>query len=121
MEDIYSFVVDAETFGKVVDGKKNVHLRINSPKHKVYAVGNRITFIKTQEEGETEKQVQNAEIESLLYFGDIMESVETLGKERCGFKPGATFDKASDTFLAGESVESMEKYGIVALVFKLVD
>ena len=43
------------------------------------------------------------------------------GKERCGFKPGASFDKASDTFLAGESVENMEKYGLVALLFKKVD
>ncbi|MBE5755716.1 MAG: hypothetical protein IJ310_05405 [Clostridia bacterium] len=121
MEDIYTFIVDGETFEKVVQGKKDVHLRINSPKHKVYAVGNRISFVKAQEEGETEKQVQNADVESLLYFGNIMEAVETLGKERCGFKPSATFDKASDIFLAEESVESMEKYGLVALVFKNVD
>ena len=121
MEDIYTFIVDEEVFGKVVDGKKNVHLRINSPKHKVYAIGNRITFVKAMQEGETEKQVQNAEIENLLYFGNILEAVETLGKERCGFKPGASFDKASDTFLAGESVENMEKYGLVALLFKKVD
>ena len=121
MEDIYTFVVDGEIYNKVVEGKKTVHLRINSPKHKVYAVGNRISFVKVLEEGETEKQVQNAEIENLLYFGNILEAVETIGKEKCGFKPSATFDKASDIFLAGESVESMEKYGIVALVFKNVD
>ena len=121
MEDIYTFTVDAETFEKVVQGKKDIQLTINSPKRKVYAVGNRISFIKALEEGETEKQVQNADIESLLYFGNIMEAVETLGKERCGFKPNSTFDKASDTFLADESVESMEKYGLVALVFKKVD
>lgn len=121
MEDIYTFTVDEEVFAKVVEGKKTIHLRINSPKNKVYAVGNKITFVKQLAEGETEKQVQNAEIENLLYFGNITEAVETLGKEKCGFKPSATFDKASDIFLAEESVESMEKYGLVALVYKLVD
>ena len=60
-------------------------------------------------------------IENLLYFADVKEAVETLGKEQCGFKPSATFEKASDLFLSNENFETIEKFGIVAIVFKLLE
>ena len=123
MEDIYKFVVDSETFEKILNGKKTVQIAINTPKRKSYAIGNKLTFVK---DGATDALSENAKvetvdasIESLLYFADIREAVETLGKEKCGFKPSQTFEKASDIFLSKETYESMQKNGLVAILFKL--
>ncbi len=130
MEDIYKFELDNDMFEKLLSGKKTAQLVINEPKRKVYAVGNQITFVRKVEEDDgeqqaeaEEKQVQtkNAKIENLLYFADVTEAVETLGKETCGFKHSATIEKASDIFLATGSYEAIEKNGIVALVFKVIE
>ena len=67
-----------------------------------------------------ENEAQKAEIENLLYFSDVTEAVGTLGKEKCGFKPSATIEKASDIFLSNENFEPIEKYGIMAVLFKLI-
>lgn len=123
MEDIYKFVVDAETFEKILSGKKTVQLAINSPKRKAYAAGNQITFVKNETanvEGASSKTSVNAVINNLLYFANIREAVETLGKEKCGFKPSATFEKASDIFLSSEKYEQVEKNGLVAILFKVL-
>lgn len=119
MEDIYKFEVDNDEFLKVLNGKKTVQLVINDNKHKVYAVGNQITFtrnidglnveeLEKDENGEP-KIKQTAIVENLLYFEDIKEAIETLGKENCGFKPSATFEKASDLFIAGESLKQLKR------------
>ena len=123
MEDIYKYVVESDVFEKVVAGKKTVQLVINDKKHKDYAVGNQLTFVKKLDEDagvNAETESQKVEIENLLYFTDVKEAVETLGKEKCGFKPSATVEKASDIFLSNENFEVIEKYGIMAVVFKLV-
>ena len=120
MEDIYKFELDDEAFEKIVAGKKTAHLVINDNKCKNYSVGNLITFVKKQD-GEGPVLEVKASIENLLYFGNVLEAVETLGKEACGFKPSATFEKTSDLFLSNESYEALEKYGIVALVFKVIE
>ena len=122
MEDIYKFELSVEEFEKVVSGKKTIQLVINDPKHKSFAVGNQITFVKAIAEGENaeEQEVQKAEIENLLYFANVTEAVGTLGKEKCGFKPSATFEKASDIFLSNENFETIEKYGLMAVIFKLI-
>ena len=118
MEDIYTISVDEESFDKILSGKKTIQLEVNNKKHKVFAVGNQISFaLKTEEK----TKVQKAIIENLLYFNNITEAVETLGKEQCGFKPSATFEKASDVFLSGEDYEDIEKFGIVAIIFKLAE
>ena len=128
MEDIYKFVVEKEEFDKILSGKKTIHLVVNETKRKDYAIGNQITFclntenfsddeLKQVENGEILAQ-KNAEIVNLMYFDDIKEAIESLGRENCGFKPNAPVEKASDAFLAGESFESIEKHGIVAIFFK---
>ena len=119
MEDIYKFELEGEDFEKVASGKKTAHLIINDNKHKNYAVGNLITFVKKQDDDSAEKVEIVVKIENLLYFGNILEAVETLGKETCGFKPSATFEKTSDIFLSSESYEDIEKFGIVAIIFKI--
>ncbi len=121
MEDIYKFTLDNETFEKVLNGKKTVQLVVNDSKHKDYAVGNLITFVREPAEGLDENAVMtvNATIENLMYFADIKEAVETLGKESCGFKHTATIEKASDIFLSTESFEATQKNGLVALMFKI--
>lgn len=121
MEDIYKFTLDNETFERVLSGKKTVQLVVNDSKHKDYAVGNLITFVREPAEGLDENAVMtvNATIENLMYFADIKEAVETLGKESCGFKHSATIEKASDIFLSTESFEATQKNGLVALMFKI--
>lgn len=122
MVDIYKFELDNDMFEKLLSGKKTVQLVVNDSKRKDYAVGNQITFVRKAVEGESlESEAKNAVIENLLYFADVREAVETLGKEKCGFKPSATEEKASDLFLSSESFETVEKNGIVALIFKLND
>lgn len=118
MKDIFTIELDEELFEKVKSGKKTVQLEINDNKHKVMAVGNQLTFVCKKEE---ESKEIKAVIENLLYFNTIKEAVETLGKEPCGFKPSATYEKASDVFLTGESYENIEKYGIIAIVFKIAN
>ncbi len=131
MEDIYKFTISSDEFDRIESGKKTIHLVVNDPKRKVYTNGNQIDFfrkldgldeetLKLVEEGKTKSQIK-AEIVNLLYFGDVREAVETLGKENCGFRPSETFEKSSDIFLSGESFEAIEKYGIVAIVFKTIE
>ena len=117
MKDIYTIELDEYAFEKVVAEKKTVHLEINDNKHKVMAVGNQLTFVCKQEE--SAKEVK-AVVESLLYFSTVTEAVETMGKESCGFRPSATYEKASDVFLTGETYETIEKFGIVAIIFKII-
>lgn len=121
MEDIYKFTLDNETFERVLSGKKTVQLVVNDSKHKDYAVGNLITFVREPAEGLDKNAVMtvNATIENLMYFADIKEAVELLGKESCGFKHSATIEKASDIFLSTESFEATQKNGLVALMFKI--
>ena len=117
MKDIYTIELSEYEFEKLTSEKKTVHLEINVTKHKVLAVGNQLTFVfKTEEETKEVKAV----VENLLYFNTINEAVETMGKETCGFRPSATYEKASDVFLTGESYETIEKYGIVAIIFKIM-
>ncbi|MBQ8452074.1 MAG: hypothetical protein IJ538_04810 [Clostridia bacterium] len=130
MEDIYEFTLENDEFEKLLNGTKTVHLAINDPKRRVYNAGTQIKFVRDSSDLTEEQKVlieenklkmlQSAEIENLYYFDDVKEAVEILGKEACGFKQSATFDKVSDLFLAGESAESMEKNGIVAISFKLI-
>ena len=117
MKDIYTIELSEYEFEKLTAEKKTVHLEINDTKHKVMAVGNQLTFVhKTEEETKEIKAV----IENILYFGNITEAIETIGKEPCGFRPSATYEKASDVFLTGESYETIEKYGIMAIIFKIM-
>lgn len=118
MKDIFTIQLTDDVFEKVISGKKNVHLEINDKAHKILAVGNQLTFVCETEET---KQEQKAVIENLLYFGDVKEAIETLGKENCGFKASFTYEKASDVFISGEEYENIEKFGIVAMVFKIVE
>ena len=118
MIDIFTIYLDEDDFEKVVAGKKTVHLEINDKNHKILTVGNQLTFVYKTDEL---KQEQKAVIENLLYFGDIKEAIETMGKEACGFRPSFTFEKASDIFMNGEEYENIEKNGIVAIVFKIVE
>ncbi len=118
MKDIYTIELSEDAFEKVINGKKTVHLEINDKHHKVLAVGNQLTFVC---ETETEKKEQKVVIDNLLYFGDVKEAIETIGKETCGFKASFTYEKASDIFMSGEEYEDIEKFGIVAMVFKIVE
>lgn len=119
MEDIYKFVVDAEIFNKILEGKKVIQIEINTPQRKSYAPGNIITFVCAEQDEQAEKKQVNATIENLFYFSDIREAVESLGKEKCGFKPSQSFENASDKFLSQETFEQVQKNGLVAIQFKL--
>lgn len=130
MFDEYTFELSEEEFEKVLQGKKDIELAVNDAKRKNLAVGNQITFQKVLKEdsenagGEqesTEPTSIKATIENLMFFASIEEATQMLGKERCGFKPNSTFDKASDTFLSKENYELIEKNGIVAIVFKVFE
>ena len=129
MVDIYSFEIDSLEFDRILTGKKTAQLLVNEPKRKDYAVGNQITFKRnletlTEEQKEVNEKGElvveiKATVSNLLYFNDFVEAINTLGKEACGFKASATIEKSSDLFLAEGSYESVEKYGIVAVIFEI--
>ena len=118
MEDIYRFSISEEEFDKVISEKKQAHIFINSKKYKAFAEGNVITFFCS--EGEEVRKVEVI-IDSILHFPTVTEAIESIGKEKCGFKNSQTFDKASDIFLSNESYEPVEKYGVGAILFRLKD
>lgn len=128
MVDIYTFEIHSAEFDRILSGKKTVQLVVNDPKHKDYAIGNQITFkrnLSTLDEESEKLHAKNklmielkAVVSNLLYFNDFVEGINTLGKENCGFKPSVTIEKTSDLFLSEESFESVEKYGIMAIVFE---
>ncbi len=126
MEDIYTFTLDSDTFERVLSGKKTVQILIHDAKHRVYEVGNQITFNREVKEDMADESnsdivmTQKAVIENLLYFANFNEAIETIGKEKCGFKPNAPLEKSSDQFLSQEKYEAIEKNGLVALVFKTI-
>ena len=81
------------------------------------------TFYLVREEILPEAIKKTIKVKEILKRGEIKtinEAVETIGKEPCGFRPSATYEKASDVFLTGESYETIEKYGIVAIIFKII-
>ncbi len=127
MKDIYTFEIHSLEFDRILSGKKNVQLVVNDPKHKDYAVGNQITFVRNLETLTEEQKELNekdklvlelkAVVSNLLYFNDFIEAINTIGKESCGFRPSVTIEKTSDLFLSAESFEAVEKYGIMAIVF----
>lgn len=130
MVDIYTFEIHSLEFDRILSGKKTAQLMLNEAKRKNYTIGNQITFKRNLdtlsdeqkellEKGELQVELK-ATISNLLYFGDFIEAINTLGKENCGFRPSVTIEKSSDLFLADGSYEDVEKYGIVAVIFELV-
>lgn len=118
MEDIYKFAISEEEFEKILTEKKQAHIFINSNKYKSFAEGNLITFVSGEDE---DKRVVEVVIDSIFHFPTVTEAIESIGKEKCGFKNSQTFDKASDIFLSNESYELVEKYGVGAILFRLKD
>lgn len=116
MENIYSFEVEGDTIEKIISGTKSAHLFVNLQKYKPLSVGNEISFVAEVDEN---KQQVDAVIDNVLYFSNVTEAIESIGKEKCGFKPSQTFDKASDLFLSHESYEQIEKYGVGAILFSI--
>lgn len=130
MKDIYTFEIHSAEYDRILSGKKTVQLVVNEPKNKDYAIGNQITFKRNPETLSEEQQqllvdeklemTRDMVVCKLFYFNDIIEAINTLGKEACGFKSSATIEKTSDVFLSAESYEAVEKYGIMAIVFEEV-
>ena len=130
MVDIYTFEIHSLEFDRILSGKKSVQLVVNDSKHKDYAVGNQITFkrnMDTISDDDKKLLAKNklitqieAKVTNLLYFNDFIEAINTVGKEKCGFRPSVTIEKTSDLFLSAESYESVEKYGIMAIVFEQI-
>ena len=117
MENIYKFSVGVEEFEKIKEKTKVVHLYVADNKHKALAEGNEISF---ECEIDGKKQILDAVVESILFFPTIVEAVESIGREKCGFKNSQTFEKVSDIFLADEkSYEPIEKYGVGAIKFEI--
>ena len=122
MEDIYSFYLENDEFERLLAGKKTIQIVLNDAKHKVYQQGNVINFIRKTGDEPLEENVVvkvQATIENILYFSSLNDLFDTLGKEKCGYRPSSTTEKASDKFLSQEKYEAIEKNGLAAIIFKL--
>ena len=113
MEDIYEIIVDEKLFNKIAIGKCTHYLFINDRKRMQYKIGNFLTF----KQGENSLKVT---IENMLYFANIKELIDMVGKEKFGYTPSQTSDKIEDSYYVNYKAEDIEKFGLVAIEFKLV-
>ena len=78
-----------------------------------YKVGNYLTF-KCNEES------VKVVIEEQLYFKTVKELLDMVGKNKFGYTQSQNNDKIEDMYYVNYKAEDIEKFGLVAVKFKLV-
>lgn len=114
MEDIYEIVIDEKIFEKIVNGKCIYYIFINDKARLQYKEGNFLTF-------KCDDKSQKVQIKNMLYFSSIKELLDMVGKEKCGYTPSQTPDKIEDIYYINYKAQDIEKYGLVAVNFSLVN
>lgn len=122
MVDNYKFEIDFKVFERVVQGKCSFIALVNNKARQAYKVGNKIKLetIISVENNERKTELVDAEIVNLLYFDTVKELVDMIGKERIGYTKSSNADKIEDNLVLTFTNEEIEKFGLVAVEFKLV-
>ena len=100
-------------FEKIKNNKCNYYIFVNDRTVMQYKVGNYLTF-KCNEES------VKVVIEEQLYFKTVKELLDMVGKNKFGYTQSQNNDKIEDMYYVNYKAEDIEKFGLVAVKFKLV-
>lgn len=105
-----------EVFDIVMDGKKNVEVRVNDEKRRQLKVGDTLLFLKRPDEDEQVRAV----IKNLVYFSNFSEVVDSYEMERIYLKETT---KEEYIQLMGQfyTDEEVSINGVVAIEFELLE
>ena len=112
MEDIYVVEVAEKLFEKICVGKCLYYIFLNDRNRLQYKVGNFLTF-------KCGENNQKTTIVDMLYFSNIKELLDMVGKEKCGYTVSQNLDKIEDIYYTHYRVQDIEKFGLVAVKFDL--
>ena len=107
--------LDEDIFEVVKYGTKTVEVRVNDEKRRKLKIGDKITFLKRPDDIEK----MDAIIEDLVYYKDFFELVKDYTMDELYLK-----DYSKDNFIKllkrFYSDEDINKYGVVAIKFKII-
>ncbi len=114
MVDIYEHTIENNSFDKILAKKCQYLICVNNKNVQSYQVGNILTL--KNNDGASAK----ARIKNFLYFTNIKELANTIGKQKCGFSAGVNLDKLEDEYNHTFEPKQIDKFGFVAIEFELV-
>ena len=107
--------LDEDIFANVKYGTKNVEVRVNDEKRRKLKVGDKITFLKRPDETES----IDAIIEGLAYYKNFNDLVEDYTIEEL-YSKGYSKEEFLSLLKRFYSNDEIDKYGTVAIKFKIV-
>ena len=108
MEDIYVIDVSEKLFEKICGGKCLYYIFLNDKDRLKYKAGNFLTF----KSGESEQKVV---IVDMLYFSNIKELLDMVGKEKCGYTGSQNPDKIEDIYYKVFNLRKMDEYALMLM------
>lgn len=102
-----------EVFDIVVDGTKDVEVRVNDPKRRQLNVGDTLIFLKRPEEKEQIKAI----VKNLVYFSSFEKVMDAYPMKRI-YLDTTTRDEYIQLMKQFYSDELVKQYGIVAIEFE---
>ena len=107
--------LDNDIFENVKHGTKNVEIRVNDEKRRQLKIGDKITFLKRPDDTES----MDAIVEDLKYYKNFKELIDDYTVEELYSKE---YSKVELLLLLKKfySDEEIDKYGTVAIRFKIV-
>lgn len=103
-----------EVFDIVLNGVKDVEVRVNDEKRRKLNIGDTLIFLKRPEE--VEKLC--AKVTNLVYFNSFEEVVDAYDMKRI-YLDGTTREEYVNLMKKFYSDEKVKKYGVVAIEFEL--
>ena len=103
-----------EVFDIVLDGKKNVEIRVNDEKRRSLKIGDTLLFLKRPEEIEKISAI----VTNLVYFDDFSQVVNAYDMERIYLKE-TTKEEYVNLMHKFYSDDEVSKYGVVAIEFEI--
>lgn len=110
------FHLHPDIFELILNGKKDVEVRLNDEKRKKLHVGDKITFLKRPLE---DKKIE-AQVLDLKYFNNLEEVVDFFDMERIHF-PYLTKEEYLKDMERYYSKEEQKNFGVVCIIYKKVD
>ena len=108
MEDIYVINIDSQIYEKITSGKCCYMALVNDKARQSYSVGNKLSFV-------CGENTINVTVSDLLYFENVSDLINMIGKEKCGYPASASVSKIEDSIYT----DKIEKYGLVAVKFNI--
>lgn len=104
-----------EVFEIVLDGNKDVEIRVNDEKRRKLHVGDTLVFLKNPDEIEK----LTAKVTNLVYFNNFEEVVAYYDMKRI-YLEGVTKEDYINLMKKFYSDEEVKEYGVVAIEFELI-